>query len=65
MTQGILNIRGNTLSIPEAGAVYINPSLSEIYGMNVGDSIIADIAGRNMPLPLPILRLMQNQRVFI
>ena len=38
------NIRGDTLSIPEAGAVYINPGLSEIYGVNFGDTMIADIA---------------------
>ena len=39
------NINGDILSLPEKGTVYINPGLSEIYGVNVGDTLITDIAG--------------------
>lgn len=39
------NIKGDTISIPDTGAVYINPGLSEIYGINIGDTLIVDIEG--------------------
>ncbi|MGL5437978.1 MAG: FtsX-like permease family protein [Lachnospiraceae bacterium] len=39
------NIKGVTLSTPDIGKAYINPGLSETYGVNVGDTLIADIAG--------------------
>lgn len=37
--------QGNILSVPEKGTVYINPGLHEIYGVNIGDTLIAEIAG--------------------
>lgn len=42
------NTRGDILPVPEAGEVYINPGLHEIYGLNIGDRIVADIAGFNL-----------------
>ncbi|MBB5195961.1 FtsX-like permease family protein [Anaerocolumna cellulosilytica] len=35
----------NILSAPKAGTVYINPSLYEVYGLNIGDRLVTDIAG--------------------
>lgn len=39
------NSQGDSLFIPEKGTVYINPGLSETYGVNIGDTLIADIVG--------------------
>lgn len=41
----VQNISGDLLSIPETGMIYINPGLNEIYGVNIGDTLIACIAG--------------------
>lgn len=41
----VQNISGDILSPPESGMVFINPYLYEIYGVNIGDTLIADIAG--------------------
>jgi len=40
------NINGEALSLPKEGTAYINPGLSEIYGVNVGDTLITKIAGK-------------------
>lgn len=39
------NTSGGMLSIPEKGTVYINPGLSEIYGVNIGDTLNTCVAG--------------------
>lgn len=39
------NTKGEMLSVPKAGEVYINPGLHEIYGLNIGDRLVADLAG--------------------
>ncbi len=39
------NTKGDILSVPKVGEVYINPGLHEIYGLNIGDRFVADIAG--------------------
>jgi putative ABC transport system permease protein len=44
------NAKGDMLSIPKAGAVYINPGLYEIYGLNIGDRLVVDIAGVSLEL---------------
>ena len=36
---------GSLLSMLEAGTVYINPGLNEIYGVNIGDDLIVEING--------------------
>lgn len=36
---------GDILSVPETGMVHINPGLYEIYGVNIGDILIANITG--------------------
>lgn len=42
----VQNVSGDKLSIPEKGMVYINPGLREIYGVAIGDPLIANIAGK-------------------
>jgi len=39
------NSNGSLLSMLEAGTVYINPGLNEIYGVNIGDDLIVEING--------------------
>ena len=39
------NSNGSLLSMLEAGTVYINPGLNEIYGVNIGDELIIEING--------------------
>lgn len=37
------NQKSEILSLPDAGKVYINPELSEIYGVDVGDTLLISI----------------------
>lgn len=40
------NINNELLTAPNAGYVYINPELSEIYGVKIGDSLAVTIADK-------------------
>ena len=40
------NINNELLTTPNAGYVYINPELSEIYGVKIGDSLAVTIADK-------------------
>lgn len=39
------NYKGDILNEPVAGDVYINANLHETYGLDIGDSVVVDIAG--------------------
>lgn len=47
-TNGLYELKNRNhevLLTPEAGTVYINPELSEIYGIGIGDTLTAELAG--------------------
>lgn len=40
------NKNGKILTTPNAGDIYINPELSEIYGVKIGDILVVTVAGK-------------------